>query len=132
MERIPYIALAAAILLIYVPRLIARSHAIKQHGTFDNRDPRAALARLEGFGKRAVAAHNNSIEAFPMFAVGVFAALSRGVTAETVAYLSIAFVVLRSIYTWAYLMDRAMLRSLVFNLGMAVIAALLVLAIIGR
>lgn len=130
MDRVPYIAIAAALLLVYVPRILATRELVKA-GKYDNHAPREALATLDGFGKRAVAAHQNGLEAFPMFAIAVLVAAHRGVNVDVVAWLSIAFVVARSLYVWAYLRDRATLRSGVWSLGTGVVGALLVLGIIG-
>ena len=44
-------------------------------GTYDNNNPREQQARLEGAGKRALAAHANGYEAIPPFAAGVVAAM---------------------------------------------------------
>lgn len=130
MDRVPYIAIAAALLLVYVPRILA-SRELMKAGKYNNHAPREALATLEGFGKRAVAAHMNGLEAFPMFAIGVLAAAQRGANVDLVAYLSIGFVVARSLYIWAYLHDKASLRSGVWSLGMGAVTVLFVLAIIG-
>lgn len=50
---------------------VARAMAEEGGGRYDNHHPRAQQARLTGFGARALAAHLNSIEAFPLFAAGV-------------------------------------------------------------
>ncbi|WP_335598963.1 MAPEG family protein, partial [Halopseudomonas sp.] len=38
---------------------------------YDNAHPRAQQAALTGWGARALASHQNMIEAFPLFAAGV-------------------------------------------------------------
>lgn len=130
MDRVPYIAIAAALLLAYVPRLLATRELVRA-GRYDNRAPREALATLEGLGKRAVAAHHNGLEAFPMFAIGVLVAAQRGASVDLVAALSIGFVIARSLYVWAYLGDRPRTRSTVWSLGMTSVTVLYLLAIIG-
>src|SRR4051812_7665670 len=111
MIYIPYIAIAAAFALIYLPRMVVGGEVKKLEGGYDNRDPRAQQAKLEGVGRRANAAHHNSFEAFAPFAAGVLAAAQRGVKLEVVAGLAIAFVVARAIYVVAYIADKASLRS---------------------
>jgi uncharacterized MAPEG superfamily protein len=131
MDAVPYACLIAALLLVYVPRMIAAREIVRTQGRYDNHLPRAAQAKLDGLGQRAVGAHNNALEAFPMFAVGVLCAAQRGVDVDLVAYLALAFVALRAGYLVAYLADRATLRSSFWFAGVGVVAALLVLAVVG-
>ena len=95
---------------------------------YDNHDPRAWLARQEGWRARADAAQSNSLEAFPFFAAAVVLALQAGVDADTVAQWAWLFVGLRLVYIFCYVTDRATLRSLVWMLGLAVVICLYVLA----
>jgi uncharacterized MAPEG superfamily protein len=81
---------------------------------YDNRDARGWQARLTGLPYRANAAHLNSFEVFPLFAVAVLAALLTGADAERTMMLSIAFVALRLAYGGVYLLGLAALRSLVW------------------
>ena len=96
---------------------------------YDNRDTRGWQARLAGLPHRADAAHLNSFEAFPLFAIAVLAAYVTGVDSTRVLPLSVAFVVLRLIYGVVYLLNLASIRSLVWMAGIACPVALLVLAI---
>ena len=95
---------------------------------YDNHDPRAWLARQEGWRARANAAQSNSLEAFPFFAAAVVLALQGGVDADTVAQWAWLFVGLRLVYIFCYVTDRATVRSLVWMLGLAVVIRLYVLA----
>ncbi|MEN9317208.1 MAG: hypothetical protein RIS35_3601 [Pseudomonadota bacterium] len=95
---------------------------------YDNRDPRAWLARQEGRRARANAAQQNSLEAFPFFAAGVALALHSGAAAETVALTGWLFLALRVAYIYCYVADRATLRSVVWALGLACVIRLYVLA----
>jgi uncharacterized MAPEG superfamily protein len=99
---------------------------------YDNRDPRAWLARQTGFRARANAAQANSFEAFPFFAAGVLAAIAAGVDGARLAPLCIAFVLIRIAYIGCYLADRATLRSLVWVTGYGIVVALYVLAMLAR
>jgi uncharacterized MAPEG superfamily protein len=65
---------------------------------YDNSDPRAWLARQNGFRARANAAQANCFEAFPFFAVGVILALLTGVDPSTVDALALFFVAMRVAY----------------------------------
>ena len=93
-------------------------------GGYDNRHPRAQQARLEGAGARALAAHQNQIEAFPRFAAGALAALATGVSAPLAGWLAIGWVVTRLVYLWCYLRDLSTLRSVVWTVGFVLSLAL--------
>ena len=81
---------------------------------YDNRDVRGWQARLTGLPHRATAAHLNSFEVFPLFAVAVLAAYLAGADAQRTMLLAIAFVVLRLAYGVVYLLDIATMRSVVW------------------
>jgi uncharacterized MAPEG superfamily protein len=126
-ELVPYAALIAAVLLIYIPRaVVARAQAQQPEG-FDNAHPRAQQAKLTGLGARARGAHENAFEAFGPFAAGVLACKVGGVDADELALLSIAFVLLRVVYLVLYLGNKATLRSAVWTLGFLISLALLTL-----
>jgi uncharacterized MAPEG superfamily protein len=131
MEYVPYIAITAAFALVYLPRLVVSAEMKKLEGGYNNREPRSQQAKLDGIGRRALAAHHNSFEAFAPFAIGVLAAIQRGHLTAT-AYISIAFIAARGLYIWAYLADKAMLRSTAWTIGIIATTALMFLAIIGR
>jgi uncharacterized MAPEG superfamily protein len=85
---------------------------------YDNHHPRAQQARLTGFGARAVAAHQNSIEIFQLFAAGVLMAHTTQTQGWFVDLLAIIFIVSRVIYLFLYWNDKASLRSLVWVVGL--------------
>ena len=130
MDKLPYIALAYAWVLIFVARQFATVAMKEQTGGYNNRDPRAQQATLEGRGRRALGAHLNSFEAFAPFAAAVLAALARR-PSDLIAWLAIAFCAIRTLYVWAYVTDQPGLRSGMWALGMFVTAGLFSLAIIG-
>lgn len=96
---------------------------------YDNRDVRGWQARLAGLPHRADAAHLNSFEAFPLFAVAVLAAFLTSADAQRVMLLSVAFVGLRLAYGVIYLLNLAVLRSLVWLAAMACSVAIMLSAI---
>lgn len=113
-----------AALLPYVATLITKWG----RRDFDNRHPREWESKLEGFRARAHAAQQNSFEVFPFFAAAVFMAyLLNGVTPWLNA-LALLWVVLRVIYLYCYLSDRATLRSLVWLLNLGIVIAIVVRA----
>jgi uncharacterized MAPEG superfamily protein len=96
---------------------------------YDNRDVRGWQGRLAGLPYRANAAHLNSFESFPLFAASVLAALATGADAGRVNILAIGYVVLRLVYGAVYLMNLAVLRSLVWFASMACTIAIFVAAL---
>ena len=131
MVHVPYIAIIAAFALIYLPRQIVTLEMKKQEGGYNNNDPRGQQVRLEGLGRRALAAHHNGFEAFAPFAAAVLAAMQRSSKVDAIAWLCIAFVAVRTLYVVFYLADKATLRSGMWTLGMGAIGALMVIAAIG-
>ncbi|MNF58521.1 MAPEG family protein [compost metagenome] len=115
---IPFWCLFFAALLIYLAK-IPVAKAMREEGRgYDNHHPRAQQARLTGFGARAVAAHQNSIEIFPLFAAGVLMAHTTQTQGWFVDLLAILFIVSRVIYLFLYWNDKASLRSLVWVVGL--------------
>ena len=93
-------------------------------GPKQNHDPRTFLDGLQGFAKRAHSAQLNSFEVTPAFAAAVIIAHLAG-TAElvTINVLAVLFITSRLLYIICYLADWAILRSLVWAVGMALIAS---------
>ena len=100
-------------------------------GGYDNRDPRAWLARQTGFRARANAAQANSFEALPMFIGGVLVAQQAGAPQAWVDGLAVAFITARGADIALYVLDRAALRSLVWVAGFGLCVALFLLAPFG-
>lgn len=113
---IPFWCVFISALLIFVARLpVAR--AMKEQGAYDNHLPRSQQATLTGYGARAVAAHQNSFEAFILFAVGVLMAHTTQTQGWLIDTLAIVFVVSRVIYLLLYWNDLAWQRSAVWTVG---------------
>ena len=112
-----------AIFLPYLCTGVAKFSGGK-FGPRQNHDPRAFLDTLEGVAKRAHSAQLNSFEVTPAFAAAVIIAHLAG-TAElvTINVLAVLFITSRLLYIICYLADWAMLRSLVWFVGMALIAS---------
>ena len=94
-------------------------------GGYDNRDPRAWLARQEGESARANAAQANGFEALPFFIGAVIIAHQLGAPQSRLDWLAIAFVALRVLYIGLYVGDKATARSLVWGLALLVNIAIL-------
>jgi len=103
---------------------LARAQLQSSEG-YNNNNPRDQQEALDGWGKRALAAHQNQIESFPLFAAGILVATVSGVTSSVVTYLAIAFIVARVVYLYCYLKNIATVRSLVWCVGLFSSLALL-------
>jgi uncharacterized MAPEG superfamily protein len=91
--------------------------AMVQESGYDNHHPRQQQARLKGWGLRAVAAHQNTLEAFPFFAAGLLTGIATGAPFNTLNILASVFLVARVLYIYLYLADRATIRSIVWGIG---------------
>ncbi len=93
-------------------------------GPRQNHDPRTFLDGLQGFAKRAHSAQLNSFEVTPAFAAAVIIAhLAGNAELVTINVLAVLFITSRLLYIICYLADWAILRSLVWFVGMALIAS---------
>lgn len=94
--------------------LYAKLAGRRKMGLEENHHPRQWLEQTEGAQKRAYWAQLNSFEAFPPFAAGVIIAAIAGGPVGTINFLAVAFLVLRVVYGWCYITDRASMRSVVW------------------
>ena len=112
-----------AIFLPYLCTGVAKFSGGK-FGPRQNHDPRTFLETLEGFAKRAHSAQLNSFEVTPAFAAAVIIAhLAGNAELVTINVLAVLFITSRLLYIICYLADWAILRSLVWAVGMALIAS---------
>ncbi|AKJ97166.1 MULTISPECIES: MAPEG family protein [Pseudomonas] len=90
----------------------------------DNHDPRDFLESLDGFPRRAYAAQLNSFEINPAFAAAVIVAhLAGNAELVTINVLAVLFITSRLLYIICYLADWAILRSLVWLVGVGLVAS---------
>ena len=106
----------AALMILVTKAPVALAMA-KASGGYDNRYPRDQQAQLQGFGKRAVGAHVNAIEAFPVFVAGVLVSLWTQAPIETISNLCLVFIAARCAYTISYWLNIHMLRSTTWTVG---------------
>jgi uncharacterized MAPEG superfamily protein len=99
---------------------------------YNNRSPRDWEAKLEGRQRRAIFAHLNHFEAFPAFAAAVIVAHLGGASQGVANALAVAFIVARIAYTWAYLADKHLVRSLLWMAGFACVVGLFLAAAVTR
>jgi len=116
---LPFWCVFISALLIFLAKApVAKAMAEEGGGRYDNRHPRAQQARLSGFGARALAAHLNSFEAFPLFAVGVLMAHVTQTQGPLVDGLALTFVAARVLYLGCYWADLHWQRSVVWVIGL--------------
>jgi uncharacterized MAPEG superfamily protein len=84
---------------------------------YDNSKPRVWLAHLEGAAQRANWAQQNAYEAFPPFAAAVIIAHLNGAPQLTVDIIAGIFLAARIAHGILYILDKSMLRSLVWLVG---------------
>jgi uncharacterized MAPEG superfamily protein len=89
-------------------------------GGFDNREPRAWLARQSGWQARADAAQANTFEALPFFFAAVVIAHQLGAPQTRLDILALLFITLRIIYVVMYVAGLARTRSAIWALAFAV------------
>jgi uncharacterized MAPEG superfamily protein len=119
----------AVIYFVKVPVGIAMAkHGASEGKGYDNRDPRGQQAKLEGWGRRAHAAHQNGFEAFAPFAVGVGLCVALRADPQWTLTLALVHTVARLVYPALYIANIDKLRSLVWFAGASATFALLVLA----
>ena len=94
------------------------------HRTFDNANPRDPAFYKPGIASRALGAHINGIETFPFFAVAVLFAEFRAQSQFLVDVLAVGFVLVRLVFVAAYLTNWPTTRTLLWNLGFLINAAI--------
>ncbi len=124
---IAQICLLLACLLPLACTGLAKSKGLgkpRREGGFDNHNPRAWLATLDGWHARANAAQSNSWEALPIFVAAQLVADQHGAVQATVDALSMVFIAARVGFIGFYLADQATPRSLCWTAGLAACIAL--------
>ena len=114
---IPFWCVFISALLIFVAK-IPVAKAMNEQGGYNNHLPRQQQAQLSGLGARSLAAHQNSFEAFILFAVGVLMAHTTQTAGWLIDLLAIIFLITRVIYLLCYWVDLAWQRSLVWFVGL--------------
>jgi uncharacterized MAPEG superfamily protein len=97
----------------------------RSEGGFDNLEPRAWLARQQGWQARANAAQANSFEALPFFIGAVLIAHQLGASRAIVDILAVVFITLRVIYIAMYVAGLPRTRSAIWLLALLVNVAIL-------
>lgn len=125
------VALWCILIALFLPLLCAIIAKVGsgRFGMQHNHDPRAFLDTLSGMPRRAHAAQQNGFETFPAFAAAVLVADIVG-NAEQVTQdvMGVMYITSRLLYIICYLADWAILRSLMFVVGVALIVGFFVVS----
>lgn len=116
------------LLLLILTKLPLAFAQIKARG-YDNDSPRDQQTALVGWGKRALAAHQNAIETIPVFGLALLTAAVLQVPEECIHLCGGGFVISRVLFQIAYLKDLSTLRSLCWVAGYGFCLALVVMAL---
>jgi uncharacterized MAPEG superfamily protein len=105
-----YCLIAAALLpyLVKIPVAIAMSKL----GGYDNNHPRDQQAKLQGFGARALAAHQNAFESLIVFSASILLAIATNTVNESVQLFAILHIGFRVAYHILYLVNIGVMRSI--------------------
>jgi uncharacterized MAPEG superfamily protein len=107
--------IALAMGLVYAPFLVVAYSRFKLG--CDMAAPRTMFDKLPAYAQRATWAHQNSFEAFSLFAVGALMAYGTQVQSPLATAAAIAHILARSLYSVFYILNLPLLRSLMFGLG---------------
>ncbi|MBW4468619.1 MAG: MAPEG family protein [Pegethrix bostrychoides GSE-TBD4-15B] len=116
-------SIAAAAALVYLPFLLVGFGRL-QTG-YDMASPRAMFDKLPIYAQRATWAHQNSFESFGLFAAAALMAYVTQVDTANAAYMAIAYLIARLLYSVFYILNLPLLRSLMFAVGSVAIGSLM-------
>ncbi|MBW4453461.1 MAG: MAPEG family protein [Nostoc indistinguendum CM1-VF10] len=122
-------SIAAAAVLIYLPFLLV-AYARTRIGYEMFSTPRAMFDKLPPYAQRATWAHQNTFEAFMVFAAAALMAYVTGLNSLTAQVAAMAFVVARFLYSIFYILNVPLLRSLMFAIGILSSITLFFLSIV--
>ena len=123
------LCLLGMVLLTYLVLGPAKFAGLRE---FDNSYPRDPAFYTRGPRARALGAHQNGLEAFPLFAAAVLLAELHGAPQHMIDGLALAFLGARVAYTVCYLGDRPSLRSLIWTLALVINLAIFLLPVLTR
>lgn len=114
---VPFLCVIGVFALNYFSKIPVMIAMQREGKGYDNKNPREQQARLQGWGKRAVGAHQNGFEVSPLFASCVLIGHLTEGDPTLMGWLAVTFVVSRIVYIALYLLDLDKFRSLVWGLG---------------
>lgn len=106
---------AIGAILVYLPFMVVGLARV-QLG-YDQSAPRAMFDKLPAYAKRATWAHQNSFEAYSLFAPAVLLAYVTTQESNLALGAAVVHLVARVFYSVFYILDKPLLRSLMFAIG---------------
>ncbi len=94
-----------------ISSLVAGALKASMPGGFDNDNPREQSTKAKGIAARAVAAHTNAVETFPLMVAAIMAARATKVPLSLQMHFSVLHLSLRLLQWFAYLANLSTLRS---------------------
>jgi uncharacterized MAPEG superfamily protein len=128
-SRILLYCVAAGVVLIYLPFSLVGYGRISVG--YDMGAPRAMFDKLPDYAKRATWAHENTFEAFTIFAPAALMAYVTGQNSSLAIGAALTFVVVRLLYSIFYIVNIPLARSLMFAIGALCSGTLYVLSILS-
>lgn len=123
------LSLIVAGILVYVPFLLV-AYGRLLVGMEALATPRALVDKLPPYAQRATWAHQNAFEAFTLFAVAALMAYVTNLDGRWVAGVAIAHLLARLFYPVFYVANIPIGRSLMFAIGSAGTATLMVASLL--
>jgi uncharacterized MAPEG superfamily protein len=115
--------------LIYLPFLVVAYARVKIG--YEQSTPRAMFDKLPPYAQRATWAHENSFEVFTIFAPAALMAYVTGQNSSLAVGSALTFTITRLLYSFFYIFNIPVARSLMFGLGSACSAILFVLSLMS-
>jgi uncharacterized MAPEG superfamily protein len=109
--------ITSILIMCFLPYVLAGLAKFGGKGGFNNHVPRVALAKLTGWRQRANFAQANQFEALPLFIAGVVFATLHNAPVGLLNIILALIVIIRIVYSFLYITDKASLRSLVWLSG---------------
>jgi uncharacterized MAPEG superfamily protein len=121
--------IAISAVLLYVPGFVVAAYGRLQVG-YDLRQPRTMIDRVPAYARRATWAHENSFEAFALFAPAAVMAYVTGVDGVAATTAAVLHPIARLLFQIFYIADRPRLRGAMYVTGLLCSAALIVLSLV--
>ena len=121
--------IAVSAVLLYVPGFVVAAYGRMQIG-YDLRQPRTMIDHVAPYARRATWAHENSFEAFAIFAPAALMAYVTGLDGPAATTAAILHPVARFLFQVFYIADQPGLRGAMYLTGTLSSATLIILSLV--
>jgi uncharacterized MAPEG superfamily protein len=121
--------IAISALLLYVPGFVVATYGRLQVG-YDLRQPRTMIDRVPPYARRATWAHENSFEAFALFAPAALIAYTTRLDGPAATTAAVVHPIARLLFQIFYIADRPRLRGAMYVTALLCSATLIALSLI--